>query len=52
MFKIYHRTEYRVRTVCAVDRATNSFLVTDRWDDFEWIPISECELCIPENEEK
>jgi hypothetical protein len=52
MFKVYHKTEHRVRTVYAADRATNAFLVTDWWDDFEWIPISEYELYIPENEEE
>lgn len=39
-----------VKTVYAVDRATESFLVTDWWDNFAWIPMSECKLYIPEDE--
>lgn len=41
-----------VKTVYAVDRATASFLVTDWWDNFEWVPMSECTLYIPEDEEE
>lgn len=40
-----------VKTVYAVDRATESFLTTDFLNEFEWIPMSACELYIPEDEE-
>ena len=34
--------ESLVRTVYAVDRATNSFLVRGFFDDWVWIPIEAC----------
>ena len=46
MFDVWHGNE--VKTVYAVDRATNSCLVADYWGFFEWIPIDECRLYIPE----
>ena len=54
MFIVLHKigkSASEVKTVYAVDRATESFLVTDFWGDFEWIPMSECKLYIPEEEE-
>jgi hypothetical protein len=41
-----------VRTVYAVDRATNSFLTTSFMGDFIWIPINSCEPYTGEEETK
>lgn len=38
--------EFIVRTVYAVDRATEEFLIVDSFGDFRWIPMW---LCVPYN---
>lgn len=43
-FSMNPLNEFYVRTVYAVDRATESFLVTSHFgDEFIWIPIKTCE---------
>lgn len=46
MFKVeYHHDDIiEVRTVYAVDRATESFFVITPWGEFEWVPIDMCIL--------
>lgn len=54
MFDVWHAIRPGVeelKTVYAVDRATGSFLVTDWWGLFNWIPMVECRLYIPEDKE-
>lgn len=41
MFKVHKPWDDEVLTVYAVDKATKSFLVTDRWGAFYWVDMSD-----------